>query len=167
MARTARRVRFVLRHEILETRTLLSATDLGMWPLRNPAPVDSVLVRFRDDAPAQATQAALNALGAYQARSFPGGPAVLVLGEGTGTEGALKLLRASSWVISADPESTVQLQMIPNDPQFTSEWGLDQANDVDIDGPQAWDVTTGNSSTLVAVTDSGIDYTHPDLYLNV
>src|SRR5205814_785757 len=153
MTRTARRQRFVLRPESLEPRTLLSAADLGMWPLRNPAPENSVLVQFRDDAPIQATQAALNDLGAYEARSFPDGPAVLVLGQGIDPQGAAARLRVNPWVVTADPESTVHVQAIPNDPQFISEWGLDQSNDMDINGPQAWDITNGNSSTIVAVTD--------------
>ena len=58
----------------------------------------------------------------------------------------------------------------PRDPHFGLEWGLNSASDVDIDAPEAWSVTTGKASTIVAVLDSGIDARNPEfagrLWLN-
>jgi hypothetical protein len=62
---------------------------------------------------------------------------------------------------------------IPNDPLFAGQWQLHNTGqtggtyDADMDLPAAWSVTTGSMSTVVAVLDSGIDYTHEDLYLNI
>ena len=50
----------------------------------------------------------------------------------------------------------------PNDVLFPQEWWLQK-----VAAPQAWDLTTGSSRVVVNVNDTGIDYTHPDLYLNV
>jgi len=47
---------------------------------------------------------------------------------------------------------------IPSDPYLTREWGL-----LKVQTPQAWDVTTGSSTIIIAVLDTGIDSTHPDL----
>lgn len=57
----------------------------------------------------------------------------------------------------------------PNDPSFSSLWGLNQLNDMDIDAPEAWDITTGSvaNPVVVGVVDTGIDYTHPDLAENM
>lgn len=42
------------------------------------------------------------------------------------------------------------------------QWSLSQASDIDIDGTEAWDRATG-SGAVVAVIDTGVDATHPDL----
>ncbi len=55
----------------------------------------------------------------------------------------------------------VQLDYIPNDPYLNYQWGLFSINATD-----AWDIERGNGSMIVAVIDTGIDYTHPDLATN-
>ncbi len=57
--------------------------------------------------------------------------------------------------------------VIPDDPYFDEQWALNQSNDCDIDAPEAWQIETGNSDTVIAVIDSGIDYNHPDLSGNI
>ncbi len=51
-------------------------------------------------------------------------------------------------------------ETIPNDPLFGNQW-YHVANRIDTVG--AWDFTQGNSSTIIAICDSGIDLNHPDL----
>jgi serine protease len=50
----------------------------------------------------------------------------------------------------------------PNDPLYGDQWALGAVN-----APTAWDKTTGRFSVVVAVIDTGVDYTHPDLALNI
>eukprot|EP00928_Gymnodinium_smaydae_P091750 TRINITY_DN7548_c0_g1_i1.p1 TRINITY_DN7548_c0_g1~~TRINITY_DN7548_c0_g1_i1.p1 ORF type:complete len:1237 (+),score=289.09 TRINITY_DN7548_c0_g1_i1:154-3711(+) len=49
----------------------------------------------------------------------------------------------------------------PNDPLYSKLWGLER-----IEAPEAWSsfVGTGASGVVVAIIDSGIDYTHEDLH---
>lgn len=47
---------------------------------------------------------------------------------------------------------------IPNDPEYYRLWGMEA-----IKAPSAWTIGTGSDDVYVAVIDSGIDYTHPDL----
>jgi subtilisin family serine protease len=69
-------------------------------------------------------------------------------------------------VFYAEPNWIYHTSALPNDPYFAALWGLNQASDADIDAPEAWDLTTGSSSVIVAVVDSGVAYDHPDIAPN-
>lgn len=59
--------------------------------------------------------------------------------------------------------------IVPNDAQFGEQLALRNTgqNDgqfgSDINATEAWNTTAGSKSTVIAVVDSGIDFTHPDL----
>jgi serine protease len=54
----------------------------------------------------------------------------------------------------------------PNDPRFSEKWDLHSASDVDIDAPEAWDISTGSRNVVIGVIDGGFNYTHEDLAAN-
>jgi len=60
-----------------------------------------------------------------------------------------------------EPNMKVQAQLVPNDPYWSLQWGPQK-----IEADYAWNTTVGDPSVLVAVVDTGIDYTHPDLAAN-
>jgi subtilisin family serine protease len=61
----------------------------------------------------------------------------------------------------------------PNDPRFSEQWGLANTGqrsgvaEADISALAAWGKTKGSRKVVVAVLDSGVDYTHPDLAANM
>ncbi|MDB5295278.1 MAG: hypothetical protein JWO31_1261 [Phycisphaerales bacterium] len=52
--------------------------------------------------------------------------------------------------------------VVPNDTAYAQQWNLKGVN-----APAAWAKGTGSAAVLVGHVDTGIDYTHPDLYKNV
>jgi len=89
-------------------------------------------------------------------------------------EEILKALKKDRNVAYAEPDYIQTLDVtIPDDASFGALWGMNNTGqtggtpDADIDAPEAWDLTTGSSSVIVAVIDSGVDYTHPDLNANM
>ncbi len=53
-------------------------------------------------------------------------------------------------------------QSTGSDPLISSQWGM-----LDIGARSAWNVTKGNPNIVVAVIDTGVDYTHEDLLPNM
>ena len=86
---------------------------------------------------------------------------------------AIKDINNDSRIEYAEPNYIYHTTEIPNDPNFSELWGLHNTGqnggiaDADIDAPEAWDTQTGSSSVVIAVIDTGVDYTHPDLAGNI
>ena len=76
-----------------------------------------------------------------------------------------KEILAEGRAASCSPNWIVRASDIPNDPRYSELWGLGETRG--IDAPRAWDLFTGSTSIVVAVIDTGIDYTHPDLSANM
>jgi subtilisin family serine protease len=165
---------------------LLIVLCLGGWVAvgqKEPIPYeyvkDELLVRFAPNIP-KATIDQINAtIGAQVLQSFQivsnlylvKIPAHLSVPE------AIARYKGYASVLYAEPNYIVRkaqhVQLTPNDPNFTQLWGLHNTGqtggtpDADIDAPEAWDITTGSSSVVVFVIDTGVDYNHPDLNANL
>jgi subtilisin family serine protease len=58
---------------------------------------------------------------------------------------------------------------VPNDSQFSDQWGMHNTGqsggvaDADVDAPEFWDIVGSTPGIVIAVLDSGLNFTHPDL----
>lgn len=92
-------------------------------------------------------------------------------------------LEADPAVAYAEPNYLRYLAAVPNDPSFAQQWGLHNTGqahvvseasqtssgtaDADMDVAEAWDTEHGDPGTVIAIIDSGVDTTHPDLLPNL
>ena len=87
-------------------------------------------------------------------------------------------LRALDEVEYAEPNYLITFgTLVPNDPQFALQWALlnpglyindsPSTQNADIKASQAWDITMGSPDVIIALTDTGVDLTHPDLTRNI
>jgi subtilisin family serine protease len=75
--------------------------------------------------------------------------------------------------IELDEVDNPLVPILPHDPQFNDQWALANSGQrggkqgADISATLAWAKTTGSEDVVVAVLDSGVDYTHEDLAGNM
>ncbi len=96
------------------------------------------------------------------ARGVGGRKALLLRSRSKNVATLLRNLSQRPEVEYAEPNYIVHAISEPNDPSYGQLWGLRK-----IGAPAAWDVSTDSSANVVAVVDTGVDYTHPDLAANV
>ncbi|UCF78736.1 MAG: S8 family serine peptidase [Candidatus Eiseniibacteriota bacterium] len=75
----------------------------------------------------------------------------------------MRQLGEAQGVNSVQPVGLHPVDHYPNDFWFAIQWPLNQREDHDMNAPECWDVEKGDSSIVVAVIDTGVDWEHPDL----
>ncbi len=140
-------------------------------------PTPHILVQFADGRDVAATRAELVAEGVDVAAVEPFGGLVgafrveTVYRNGVDVLLAAERLAQREDVLFAEPDmiATGRFHLIPNDPQFGNLWGLHNTAqfggtaDMDMDAPEAWDITLGSSAVRVLILDGGVQQDHPDI----
>ncbi len=148
---------------------------------RNDAPAQYrdgvVLIRFRSEV-LQDISATLGAIGAAEIKRIGVGVHVLNVGPGN-VPAAIQALKAFANILYAEPDYLHHLSggTLPNDTFVGNQWAVQNTGQT-VNGvtgtpaaderlTAAWSVTSGTNSVVVAVLDTGIQYSHPDLFTNV
>lgn len=139
-----------------------------------PRHPDQLIVGFKSGYDSAARDGVHGRVGATRLHRFARINAdVVELVKGVDWKAARKAYLSDPAVRYAEPNYIVEKRDIPNDPLFEQLWGMRNTGQTggtpgaDIRATEAWSLATGNTNILVAVIDTGIDYTHPDLIDNL
>lgn len=129
---------------------------------------DAVMVRFKPGATGEEQAVAhLRAGGlrvVWESSTVPG--LCQVEGYGIDVAGTVETYLDEEAVLYATPLMSFRKLTTPNDVGYASQWNMYEAG-WGCHAEGAWDQRTSSSSLIVAVVDSGIDYSHPDLLQNI
>lgn len=115
-----------------------------------------LLVKFRTGTPPSEISAATAANGCREVGSIPKiGIKVLEIPASADEVATAARFRSRESVEFAEPDCLVRPA---SDPMMTDQWHISQ-----VGAPVAWTFTTGSSSVIIAIIDTGCDPTHPDL----
>jgi subtilisin family serine protease len=136
-----------------------------------------LIVRFEPDATKrEQTDAREEADTDFQRRLPVEDMQLLAVEPGQTAKEAERALEQHEAVLYAEPNALRRISLRPNDPYFDVLWGMENRGqairgaagtaDADSDVSEVWDANIGGT-TIVAVIDSGVDTTHPDLAANI
>lgn len=102
--------------------------------------------------------------GSGAVRSFPGNARLFLVTNppGLAVADAVRSYKADSSVDFAEPDFTVSTSATPTDPLWAQQWDMTK-----IKADVAWTTQTDASDVIVAVVDTGVYFTHPDLAGNI
>jgi serine protease len=137
----------------------------------------AVLVKFRAGANHPARSATLALAQAESVREYTLVPGLHLVRTRLPVADALRALRVSAAVEYAEPDYVVRPTGVPNDTHFPLQWGANNTGQTvngvtgtagaDVNAPEAWDIFTGDPNFVIAIIDTGVQYTHPDLAANM
>src|SRR5436190_4509673 len=117
-----------------------------------------ILVKPKQAAAEREVQALFASHGASQVEAIePINVRVLHVPEAR-LENVLAALQKNPTLEFAEPNLIYEPALVPNDTYYSFAWHLPK-----IQAPQAWDITTGSSNVIIAILDTGVEASHPDL----
>lgn len=144
-----------------------------------------ILVRFKQNTKVQAQQSIIANHGGSSVKSISKIMKVskVKLQLGDDVSAAVEAYKSNPNIEHAQPNYIYYANALPNDTSFSQLWGLKNTaqtisnstyttnnpgtSGYDIDAESAWDQITDCRSAVVAVLDTGINYTHQDLTANM
>ena len=155
--------------------TLLAGSSLvaAAADARRPDYADGeILISFKPDARPEDVRAILRDLGAKPMRKFRRTKAERHKIAKPVPDAVAKYKNHPA-VRFIEPNYILHTDAVPNDASFPLQWSLQNTGQqggtpgADIHVVPAWDQTTGSSSVVVAIIDTGMDMAHPDLAANL
>lgn len=152
------RLRFLLTAALTAACFLACAAGPALAAGQNTKAHQQVLIRFKAHTPQAQIRAALHRAGIVQVGRVR--KLNVIVGRATGSrQAAVHELDRSPAVSYAEQDGLAHATLTPNDPHFNDlSWVFSLPH---VSG--AWDASTGSSSVIVAVLDTGVNAAHEDL----
>ncbi|HKW51772.1 MAG TPA: S8 family serine peptidase [Candidatus Eisenbacteria bacterium] len=134
---------------------------------------DEVIIKFKPGASASDVRAVLDDLGATRVKRFGRIQAEEHRIARRSVLDAVRRYEHHPAIQFIEPNWMFHADVVPNDPLFPQQWALLNTGQTggtpgaDIHATSAWDAQTGSADIVVAIVDTGTDYTHPDLAPNI
>ncbi len=142
--------------------TISTATPAAKIPVLGGDYVqDEVLVRFAPlagDAQAAADACFVNEQVQVAFALDAVGASLLKINQGSVSEVVAQAENCPEILFAEPNYQLYALDTFPNDPSWSLQYGLTA-----IHAPQGWDTSTGSVAVVIAIIDTGVDLTHPDL----
>ena len=126
-------------------------------PAQSPLEFERLIIKFRPITPYFYRDRLVSSYSGLNSEPLRLKDTLVVRVPASQLEGIAVNLRKNLFVEYAEADFRAEAQDIPNDPQFSNQWGLTKIN-----APGGWDVTHGGSVDI-AILDTGINSAHPDL----
>jgi len=131
-------------------------------PSKAPRPLyaaDEIIVKFKTDINENAIKGLEQAQNVLEKHISPFGKfRVLKIPENKSVVEMVATFQNSPLVEYAEPNYYAYSSMVPNDPFYQYQWHFDNPTYGGINMANAWDISNGTSSVIVAVVDTGIAY---------
>lgn len=133
-----------------------------------------LLVKTIDSYPSDSLATTADAIGARMVRSYSLVPGLWLyeFDENIDMADAMEIFQSSHLVQYVEPDY-YYAAAAQNDPRFAEQWSLENNNqtgglvDADINATSMWSMNDGDKNIVIAVIDTGVDYTHQDLAQNM
>ena len=146
----------------------LGAAAVLVVPASAGAADNSVIVKYKAGSAAKTRDAAANRAGVGSVLGSVAANGAQVVQVAGDPAAAAATLARSAAVEYAEPNVELHALATPNDARFGELYGLNNANDADMDAPEGWDAAglggfPATGGVKVGIVDTGIDTNHEDL----